>query len=310
MPKRLLDCAASDFHSMSSKEILEAIAASEGRTIIAEVIGAFQPVLMTISNAELAAAFGADILLLNFFDVYAPVFHGLPSDQQSLDGSVIQTIERLTGRLIGINLEPTDPDQETLGEVRSLPPGRQASAATALEAYRQGVRLIILTGNPGTGVSNRAITHSLKEIRGALGKQILLGAGKMHAAGSRHEAGTNIITARDVAEFVASGADIILLPAPGTVPGITMEYVRKLVHCAHSLGALALTAIGTSQEGADPYTLRQIALMCKMTGTDLHHLGDAGAFPGIASSENIMDYSIAIRGKRHTYARMARSINR
>ncbi|WP_442781313.1 DUF7916 family protein [Clostridium sp. ZS2-4] len=30
----------------------------------------------------------------------------------------------------------------------------------------------------------------------------------------------------------------------------------------------------------------------------------------MAVPENIMDYSIAIRGKRHTYIRMARSINR
>ena len=67
-----------------------------------------------------------------------------------------------------------------------------------------------------------------------------------------------------------------MLPAPGTVPGITMEYVRSLVVCAHSLGKMTLTAIGTSQEGADTDTIKEIALMCKMTGTDLHHLGDAG----------------------------------
>ena len=48
--------------------------------------------------------------------------------------------------------------------------------------------------------------------------------------------------------------------------------------------------------------------MCKMTGTDLHHVGDAGV--GGLNPENLMAYSIAIRGKRHTYLRMARSINR
>jgi hypothetical protein len=46
-----------------------------------------------------------------------------------------------------------------------------------------------------------------------------------------------------------------------------------------------------------------------MTGTDLHHIGDAG-YAGVAIPENIMDYSIAIKGKRHTYFRMARSVNR
>ena len=65
----------------------------------------------------------------------------------------------------------------------------------------------------------------------------------------------------------------------------------------------------TSQEGADTATIRQIALMYKMTGTDIHHLGDTG-YPGVAIPENIMAYSIAIRGVRHTYHRMACSINR
>ena len=46
-----------------------------------------------------------------------------------------------------------------------------------------------------------------------------------------------------------------------------------------------------------------------MTGTDMHHLGDAG-YIGMALPENIMAYSSAIKGIRHTYRRMARSINR
>ena len=78
---------------------------------------------------------------------------------------------------------------------------------------------------------------------------------------------------------------------------------------AHSLGCLTLTAIGTSQEGADTATIRQIALMCKQTGTDMHHLGDTG-YCGMALPENIQTYSIAVRGIRHTYHRMAASINR
>lgn len=108
--------------------------------------------------------------------------------------------------------------------------------------------------------------------------------------------------------FVVAGVNIILLPAPGTVPGITMEYVKGLVTYAHGLGVLTLTAIGTSQEDADSDTIRQIAIMCKMTGTDMHHIGDACY--KTTPPENITNYNIAIRGKRHTYIRMARSINR
>ena len=123
------------------------------------------------------------------------------------------------------------------------------------------------------------------------------------------EGAEKIITREDIAAFSAAGADIILLPAPGTVPGITLEYVREMVSFAHALGCLTITAIGTSQEGADINTIRQIALMCKMTGTDIHHLGDAG-YGGMALPENIQAYSIAVRGIRHTYRRMAGSVNR
>ena len=131
----------------------------------------------------------------------------------------------------------------------------------------------------------------------------------MHASGILTEGAEKIITKEDISAFARAGADIILLPAPGTVPGITMEYVRELVNYSHSLGCLTITAIGTSQEGADIATIRQIALMCKMTGTDIHHLGDAG-YGGMALPENIQAYSIAVRGIRHTYRRMAGSVNR
>ena len=116
-------------------------------------------------------------------------------------------------------------------------------------------------------------------------------------------------TPADAEAFMAAGADIILLPAPGTVPGITQEYAHKLIGVVHSRGKLALTAIGTSQEGADVSTIRQIALMCKMAGADIHHIGDTGV-PGMALPQNIMAYSIAIRGERHTYHKMAQSVNR
>ena len=81
------------------------------------------------------------------------------------------------------------------------------------------------------------------------------------------------------------------------------------VSYTHELGKLTLTSIGTSQEGADVSTIREIALMCKMAGTDLHHLGDSG-YMGMALPENILEYGKVIRGVRHTYHRMAASIKR
>jgi hypothetical protein len=285
---------------MSKREILASIKASEGRVLVSEVIGAAQPLLYNISNAELAAAFGADLLLLNMFDLDHPVVHGLPATPQS---EIIREVKRLTGRIIGVNLEPVDEEHS------NLPPGRRASVTTARQAREMGADLIVLTGNPETAVSNQGILSTVRSISQELGEDLIIAAGKMHAAGVLSESGEEIITAEDVRGFIAAGCDLLLLPAPGTVPGITLEYIRDLVSLAHTQGALTMTTIGTSQEGADEGTIRNLALLCKMTGTDLHHLGDAG-YPGIAVPENIMAYSIAIRGRRHTYSRMARSINR
>ena len=44
-------------------------------------------------------------------------------------------------------------------------------------------------------------------------------------------------------------------------------------------------------------------------GTDIHHIGDSG-YVGMALPENITAYSVAIRGIRHTYRRMAMSLAR
>lgn len=307
--KRFLDCTASDFEKMSGRDLLGAIAASEGRVLVGETIGTLQPMLMDVTNAELAAAFGADLIILNLFDVNHPVINGLP---KTAPEETIRELKRLTGRPVGINLEPVD--EELLSSVDAgaefqMSSGRLGTLENAKRAVEMGADFIVLTGNPGMGVSNRAITGTIRTYRENLGEDIALIAGKMHAAGILSEAGEKIITEADVRAFAEAGADIILMPAPGTVPGITMEYIRGLVICAHEMGKLTLTAVGTSQEGADIATVREIALMCKMAGTDLHHLGDAG-YAGVALPENLLEYGKVIRGVRHTYRRMAMSVRR
>ena len=270
--KRLLDCTASDFRTMNKEELLASIAGSEGRVLACESIGYIQPMLGNVTNAEFTAAMGADILLLNMFDVQKPVIQGLPKCEPM---EVVAKLKALTGRPIGINLEPVDqPLEQEEGDLWAMTDGRKATLENARRAADMGVNFILLTGNPGVGVTNEAIVRTLKEYKAELGDRLILAAGKMHASGILTEGAEHIITTADIDAFAQAGADIILLPAPGTVPGITVEYVRGLVTHAHSLGCLTITAIGTSQEGADVDTIRQIALMCKMTGTDIHHLGD------------------------------------
>ena len=226
---------------MNGKELVESIASSEGRVLVCETIGNLQPMLGDVSNAELAAAMGADVILLNIFDVDNPVINGLPPVDK---GDLIRKVKELTGRPVGINLEPKEQGVESSVEADSMwgiTGGRLGTLENARKAVDMGVDFIVLTGNPGVGVTNRAIEETLAVYRKEFGDTIVLVAGKMHAAGILSEAGEKIITREDVKLFREAGADVILMPAPGTVPGITMEYIRGLVSCAHELASLALT---------------------------------------------------------------------
>lgn len=306
MLKRLIDTTAKELTSYNKAELLTAISESEGRTLAAETIGTVTPMLVNITNAEFVASLGADLIMLNIFDVNNPIIQGLP---QTLPEDTIREVKRLTGRMVAINLEPAVIRDEHEESVWNLTTGRQATVENARKAADMGVDMIVLTGNPGVGVDNEAIIQALSRLKEAVGDRVILTAGKMHASGIISEAGEKILTEKDVEAFVDAGADVILLPAPGTVPGITMEYAGNLIRKAHEKGALVMTTIGTSQEGADEATVRQIALMCKMAGADIHHIGDSG-YMGMALPENITAYSVAIRGKRHTYRRMAMSLLR
>lgn len=306
--KRILNMTAAELTKLSKKELIQAIAGSEGRVLASETIGVTVPLLTDVTNAEFAASMGADMILLNMFDVQNPEIKGLPKVDKM---EVVHELKRLTGRLIGINLEPVSEEAllEQGEELWKMSAGRYATVENAVLAQQMGVDMIVLTGNPGNGVSNEAITASLRAIAAEVGDRVVLAAGKMHASGIIGEGGENIITKDDIELFADAGADIILMPAPGTVPGITTEYIRELVIHSHDLGKMTITSVGTSQEGADTETIKRIALESKMTGTDIHHIGDSG-YVGMALPENIMAYSIAIRGIRHTYHRMAQSIRR
>lgn len=306
MGKRYIDCSARELAAYHKKELLQSIADSEGRVLAAETIGTVTPMLVNITNAEFVTSLGADIIMLNIFDVDHPVINGLP---EVAPEDTIHEVKRLTGRMVAINLEPAAVRNDGEKSVWSLTEGRRATVENAKKAADMGVDMIVLTGNPGVGVDNKAITKALADLNEAVGDRVILTAGKMHASGILSEAGEKILTKEDAETFIEAVADVLLLPAPGTVPGFTMEHAAELIKTAHEKGVLAMTTIGTSQEGADEATIRQIALMCKMAGADIHHIGDSG-YMGMALPENITAYSVAIRGKRHTYRRMAMSLVR
>lgn len=210
--KRLISCDTSDLEGRTRQELLGALEASEGRVIVQE-LSLFRDAAMLepITDAEIACAFGADLILLNAFDCVNPHVAGItaPADQ------TIRTLKRYIGRLIGLNLEPVG-TSETLGELEAMPEGRAGTVENALRARDLGFDFILLTGNPGTGVDNAAILEATRAMREALGDDMLIFAGKMHAAGSRAEAGEKIVSKEDIRAFAEAGAATSFsFPLPG-----------------------------------------------------------------------------------------------
>jgi hypothetical protein len=77
---------------------------SDGRVVAAEVVVTAPPMVDGISNVELAAAFGADIILLNMVDVFNFGVEGVPESIRS-----IADLSRFVLRFVGNNLEAVDP---------------------------------------------------------------------------------------------------------------------------------------------------------------------------------------------------------
>lgn len=299
MKKRLISANASEILAMTAAELKQSIKASEGRVIMSENVAGRETYIGDITNAEIARSFGADLILLNGVDVLAPRIAGLENEE----GTFVEALHRLVGRPIGVNLEPVDNSANMAEERLVISKGRQANLETIQEIERLGLDFVCLTGNPGTGVTNEQIQKTIQLTKEHFSGLII--AGKMHGAGVDEP----VSDADVVKGFIDAGADIILVPAVGTVPGFDDEELKTIVKSAHHHGALVLSAIGTSQESSDEDTVKQIAIRNKVCGVDIQHIGDAG-YAGLAPVENIFAMSKAIRGIRHTVSMVARSINR
>ena len=302
--KRLLDFSASDFLSVRPMELKQAILASEGRTVMAENVASSSNFLAGVTNAELERAAGADLILVNALDLLDPQIVGIPDN---IEESPVEWIKKAIGRPIGVNLEPVD-IKASMNEARSeISIGRIVSPKTLKQANKLGFNFICLTGNPGTGVTNDAIKHAIELSREHFDGLII--AGKMHGAGV-DEPVMNLEIAK---QFVETGIDMLLVPAPYTVPYFMEQDLKEIADCvrSHNKGksiedkVLLLTANGTSQDSSDSDTIKKIALASKACGADIQHIGDS--LNGICLPENIFALGQAIRGYRHQMVMLGKS---
>ncbi|QEU94115.1 hypothetical protein [Streptomyces kanamyceticus] len=289
--ERILDLDRERLAALRGRELTASVAAAEGRTMVAEVFAdraALIPLpgMPGVHNAELVASFGADIVVLNLIE---RAWDGERLDLPGLGTfTSIADLAAYIGRPVGINLEPGD-----------VPEIRRAKPEYAKRLIDMGAAMLCLTANPGTGGSYEGLARVTEELRAGLGDDVALWSGKMHHAGHPER-----VTVERLTGLVDAGADGVVMPLPGTLPGVTKELAAAAVAAVQDAGAVVMGAIGTSQEGSHANVVPQLALTAKEVGIDAHHFGDS-FLPGMCDPEVMYDYSVAIRGRRHTWNRMA-----
>ncbi len=288
---RILDLDRTQLAALRGAALSAAVAAGEGRTMVAEVFADRAALLFDADgpgahNMELMAAFGADILMLNVID---RVWDGSRFRFPGLgEFETLADLAMVVGRPIGVNLEPGD-----------VPELRRATPENAKRLNESGAALLSLTANPSTDGSFDGLARVSGELRNALGGDVALWSGKMHHAGHWER-----VTPARLVALAEAGADGVIMPLPGTLPGVTRELAAESVAAVQEAGAVVMGTIGTSQEGAHLDVVPQLALTAKEVGVDAHHIGDC-FLPGMGDPELLYAYSVAIRGRRHTWTRMA-----
>jgi len=317
--RRLLTSSPKELLSYNSKELLEAIKISEARTITAIPRTRGPNICDGVSNAEMCAAFGADIIYNTLYDPRNPYIPGLPSkepkepddgilSQVQADlgrGWTLRDLRELIGRPVGVQLFGTEKSYKEWQEAHM---GRlPATREIARLMVEQGADIIDYTEHVGAG-DLELISNTIKELRDEIKDKAILSFSRIHGSGqSDILSKKGVITEDEIRVATEAGVDIVGMPAVGTSPGYTLEFASRLVNLIHDGGALAHLVIGTSQEGTDIETVRRIGFYSKMTGAEMYGLSGAGLSEAMPDPENIMALSIAIRGRRHTYRRMAMS---
>ena len=301
MIKRILDATASDFGAMNGAQLAESIRLAEGRTLAAEAICSSASPIEGISHGELAAAMGADLVALDGYDPLSPRISGVGDDL--LGDAPLKRYADLLGRPVGINLISAEPEQAaSLG-------GRLITKVSVDAAVAQGLDCLFLYSRPlqgGTPAMQAEAAHMVKQRHS---DQVMVIGVPSFLKPPPRDADSYASHRDEISRLLDSGCAGVAMPMPGSKQGWMADRTAAFIDLAHNKGGLVWLFITGSVEGAPASVMHDLALLGKQLGADAFRLDDAG-LSGMASPENILAFSLALRGERHTYRRMASSIRR
>lgn len=306
---RLISASKSDIEKMSPMELKESIFKSESRVIMGQhLLFAGPGVVRGVTNSELMFAWGADMVMLNTIDL------DNMDNNPGLCGLSLKELKARCNRPIGVYLGCPKAGSEDGGKKALYRrEGMVATKEHILKCREIGADFIVLGGNPGSGTSLSDVIECTKLAKALLGDEMIIMAGKWEDGINEKVLGDPLAaydTKDVIRQLIDAGADCIDLPCPGSRGGITVEDIRSLVQYVHTYkpGTLTMCFLDSSVECADEATIREVALLMKQTGADIHAIGDGG-FGGCTWPKNVYQLSVSIKGEHYTWFRMA-SVNK
>jgi len=330
MVKRLLNDSPREMLSLASRELFQAIKMSEGRIVIGDARVRGCNLVQYVCNAEVCAAFGSDIVAINAYNPQRPMFPGLPSKNPEDDepfreiqvpigrGWSAREVRALIGRPLMTSLLAAPSYGGGMVDTGFTEAKGDTIAGAAL-ITKKNVELVVEQGFDILALygwcEEKDLIEHVRETKKLVGDRILIESGVPHGPGLIYAKNSpyqlrDLIGPDYAIKLVKAGADIIQIPAVGSLPGFTPEHVGAIIDAVHAEGALVTVGIHNSQEGTDIETIRRIAIDNKTLGADMQMLGDAGLNENMGLPETIMALCIALKGHRHTYRRMTESVMR
>lgn len=302
MTKRILDATASDFKAMSAPDLAQSIRETEGRTVSAEIICHYESPVEGVSLGELSAAFGADIITLDYYDPDSPHIVGIPDEEES-GKAPLQRLKELVGLPIAINMALTGEEPDGWLYSRRYSPERMR------KAVRQGADIVFIYGDPRSGKTVEDLVDVITSTKDEFREDVMLvGVPNVYLPAPVNE--DVLAEYREAhAALLEAGAECIGLVMPGSKQGWRIGPTADLTDHIHALGGLVWLIMTGSVEGSPRENIQQMALNAKMIGGDVYRLDEAG-LSGMPLPENIYEFALTVRGKRHTYRRMALSAMR
>lgn len=328
MPQSLLECSPKQMLGLGAPELRRAIELSRGRTVIALARTRGSNYLQYVTNAEMCAKFGADIVYMDTYDPKSPQFVGLPSKEPDYDeryrdiqiqagrGWTAREVRELVGRPLGVTFFPALPAYggHTIDTAFNDDSGVTVAGCPLNDwddfelMVEQGFDIIFIEGWCDPAV----LVAAAREAVSRAGGRVLIEAGVPHGPGLilADEEPLNLrelMTPELVRDLADAGVDIVDIPAAGSLPGFSVDYVSELIDVAHRHGALVQVGLHNSQEGTDAQTARRIAIDNRIAGADMFMIGDAGINENMGLPETINSLCVAVKGRANTIRRMSES---